>query len=72
MTRMANKIRKTRAANRAYFLVHLNLSGASESIWAQIELRKLCNGGWTNRNLKSRLALSVTGIRNKRLLSVPA
>lgn len=42
VTRMANKIRKTRAANRAYFLAHLNLSGASESIWAQIELKGNC------------------------------
>lgn len=40
MTRMANKIRKTRAANRACFLAYLNLSGASESIQAQTELKE--------------------------------
>lgn len=45
MTRMANKIRRTRAANRACFLTYLNLSGPSESIQAQTELKESVMGG---------------------------
>ena len=44
VTRMANKIRRTRAANRACFLAYLNLSGASESIQAQTELKETVMG----------------------------
>lgn len=70
MTRMANKIRKTRAANRACFLAYLNVSGASESILAQTELKETVMGAGpieTQRASRSSAADS----RNTRLPSLP-
>lgn len=65
MIRMVNKIRKTRAANRACFLAYLNLSGASESIQGQSELKEIVMGGRPIETQKSRPVLSAAGIRNK-------